>query len=328
METNASADAIRTTSTDGVPPSRRDVWVGMLLYPRHTLPTAAAPVIVASALAAHAHVFSFVLAMAALLAGWFIQLGGVIADNYNNLVRHGDDREHADFVRALKAGVVSLRELKLTVVGCFAFAALVGLYLISAGGLPVLVIGVSSAVAALAYSTGPFPLGDHGLGDVLFFIFFGVVSVGGTYYVQAARVLAPFAWHTWAPSSGTITWAALVSGLAVGALTTNILLIDNLRDLEFDREKHEYTLAVLIGPRWTHVEFVALQCAAYLVPMWLHFRGGFGLRVMLPLVSAPYAVAIARRVLRSRTYESLIPMTPEQGQLLLLFSVLLAVGVL
>jgi len=283
----------------------------MLLYPRHTLPTAAAPVVVAAALAAHAHRFAAAPAGAAFLAGWLIQLGGVIADNYHNLVRHGDDREHADFVRALKGGVVTLRELKLTIAGCFAGAAVAGAYLMTVGGLPVLAIGLVSAAAALAYSAGPFPLGDHGFGDILFFTFFGFVSVTGAYYVQAR----------------TISEGVVVASLAIGALTTNILLIDNLRDLDFDREKHERTLAVIIGPRWTRVEFVLLQVFAFCVPVWLYLQDGFGLRVLLPLLSLPYAVIVTRRVLRLRTYESLLPMTPQQGQVLLVFSALLAAGV-
>ena len=309
-------------------PRRGEVWVGMLLYPRHTLPTAAAPVIVACALAARDHVLAWAPALAAFLAGWLIQLGGVIADNYNNLVRHGDDREHAAFVRALNAGVVTFRELRLTIVGCFGVAGLAGLYLLYVAGVPVVLVGLASIVAALAYSTGPFPLGDNGLGDVLFVAFFGVVSVMGTYYVQAAAVLSPPLSLALSLPAGTLTWPVFLASLAVGALTTNILLIDNLRDLEFDREKNERTLAVLIGPGWTRVEFVAFQALAFVVPFWFLRAGGAGPRALLPLLSLPYAVQIVRRVLRLKTYESLIPMTPQQGQLLLAFSVLFAIGIL
>lgn len=308
-------------------PRRREVWVGMLLYPRHTLPTAVAPVIVGCALAARAHVLALGPALAAFLAGWLIQLGGVIADNHNNLVRHGDDREHADFVRALKAGVVTLRELKLTIVGCFGVAGVAGLYLVYVGGLPVVVVGLASMAAALAYSSGPYPLGDNGLGDILFFTFFGVVSVMGTFFVQAAHALGPSPFLSLTVPAGAITVPVFVASLAVGALTTNILLIDNLRDLEFDREKNERTLAVLIGPRWTRVEFVAFQVLGFAVPFWLWLVGGAGPRVLLPLLSLPYAVLVTRRVLRLETYESLLPLTPQQGQVLLAFSVLFAISV-
>jgi 1,4-dihydroxy-2-naphthoate octaprenyltransferase len=148
------------------------------------------------------------------------------------------------------------------------------------------------------------------LGDPLFFVFFGVVSVTATYYVQA----------------GAVTSLALVASLSVGALTTNILVIDNIRDLEHDREKNERTLAVLIGPRWSRVEYVMLLAIAYSIPVWLWLGWGMGRLVLLPLLSIPYAVVVARRVLRARTHDEMIPLTPQAGQVLLAYCVLLGVG--
>ncbi len=290
--------------------SRRDVWVRMLLYPRHTLPTAAAPVLVALGLARRDGMTAWCPALAAFVAGWLVQLGGVIADNYFNLTRHPEDREHALFVQALNAGVVSLLELRRAIWACYAGAAVVGLYLISVGGLPVLVVGLASIVASLAYSAGPRPLGDNGLGDPLFFLFFGIVSVTATYYVQA----------------GAVTHLALVASLPVGALTTNILVIDNIRDLEHDRAKNERTLAVLIGPRWSRAEYLVLLAIGYAIPLWMWLDWGVGRLVLLPLLSIPYAVVVARRVLRARTHDEMIPLTPQAGQVLLAYCVLFGVG--
>lgn len=306
-------------------PSRREVWVHMLLYPRHTLPTALAPVMVACGLAYHDRVFSLLPALAALLAGWLIQLGGVIADNYNNLKRHGDDREHPEFVRALHANVITFRELGLSVLACFAVAALAGLYLAWVGGLPVIIIGVASMVAALAYSTGPFPLGDNmGLGDPLFFVFFGLVSVMGTYLVQVADVLGtPMAMHL---PDGALTLNGLLVSLPVAALTTNILVIDNIRDREFDLAKNERTLAVIVGPVWSRVEYVALLVLAYAVPVYLWWGHSLGPSVLLPLLSIPYGAVVARRVLQSTSHQQLIPMTPQAGQVLVAHALLFTVG--
>jgi 1,4-dihydroxy-2-naphthoate octaprenyltransferase len=305
--------------------TRREVWVEMLLYPRHTLPTAFAPVLVGSALAWHDGVFDASAALAAFAAGWLIQLGGVIADNYNNLRRHGDDREHPRFVEALKAGVVTLAELRRAVLGCHAGAVVAGLYLVYLGGLPVLVIGVLSIAASLAYSSGPYPLGDNfGLGDPLFFVFFGVVSVMGSYYVQvAAHAGQPLA-LTLLPAG--ISSVAFMASLPMGALCTNILVIDNIRDLRFDRDKKEHTLAVLVGPRASHAEYVALLVLAYAVPVVLFVQGRFGWPVVLPVLSIPYAVHVARRVLRTTDYAALLPMTPHAAQVLLAHAVLFAAG--
>jgi 1,4-dihydroxy-2-naphthoate octaprenyltransferase len=305
--------------------TRRDVWVDMLLYPRHTIPTALAPVVVASALAHHDGVFAAGPAAAAFLAGWLVQLGGVVTDNYNNLRRHGDDLEHPRFVEALRAGVVTFAQLRNAIIACFVVAILAGLYLVYVGGVPLLAIGAASILAALAYSTGPRPLGDNfGLGDPLFFVFFGLVSVMATYYAEAASVLAP------PLSLGLVghglTSTSFLASLPVAALCTNILVIDNIRDLQFDREKNERTLAVIIGPFWSRVEYMALLSLAYAVPPWLWLRGGFGPWALLPLASIPYALVVARRVMVRTTHEELIPMTPQAGQVLLLHSLLFAVG--
>ncbi len=303
--------------------TRRDVWVGMLLYPRHTLPTAAAPVLVAVGLARSDGLFHWPAAVAAFVAGWMIQLGGVFTDNYTNLSRHPDDAEHADFVLAVATGLISLAEIRQAILFTYALGALSGAYLAWLGGVPAIVIGVASVLASLTYSTGPFPLGDRALGDPLFFLFFGIVSVVGSYYVQAAAVLSP-PFPLW-PPMGSIAWPAFVASLPIAALTTNILVIDNIRDREYDRAKHEWTLAVLIGRRGSHVEYLALVALAYAVPVALWLAGA-GRTMLLPLVTLPYAIATARRVLRASSHEAMIPLTPQAGQVLLAFAVFFALG--
>jgi 1,4-dihydroxy-2-naphthoate octaprenyltransferase len=307
-----------------MPVTRKQVWVEMLLYPAHTLPTALAPVLVAIGLAVHDRVLALGPAIAALIAGWLIQLGGVFTDNYYNLSRHPDDEEHAAFVEAVNTGVISLAEIRRAIYATFGVALIAGLYLVGVAGLPVVYVGLASIAGALVYSAGPFPLGDNGLGDPLFFVFFGIVSVAATYYVQAASRLGG-AFAAWfAP--GTLTTGALVAGLPVAALTTAILVIDNIRDLEYDRAKGERTLAVLIGPFWSRVEYSTLVVFAYLVPLWFRLRAGFGMLVFLPLLTAPLALAVARRVWRARTHVEMIPLTPAAGRVVVLYSLLFAVG--
>ncbi|MBL8721792.1 MAG: 1,4-dihydroxy-2-naphthoate octaprenyltransferase [Myxococcales bacterium] len=303
--------------------TRKQVWVEMLLYPAHTLPTAAAPVAVAMGLAAHDRVLAVGPALLALLAGWLVQLGGVFTDNYYNLSRHPDDEEHAQFVEAVNTGVITLAELRRAIFATFGVAVLAGLYLIGVAGLPVLYVGLASIAGALSYSAGPFPLGDHGLGDPLFFVFFGLVSVGATYYVQAAARLGGF--PLWFPP-GTVPLRAIVAGLPVAALTTCILVIDNIRDLEYDRNKGERTLAVIIGPRWSRVEYTALMLFAYTVPVWFWLRAGFGPFVLLPCATLPLALSVAARVWRSETHAEMIPLTPAAGRVVLIFSLLFAFG--
>lgn len=304
-------------------PTRHDVWVRMLLYPRHTLPTAAAPVAVATGLAVADGVAAAGPAAAAFVAGWLVQLGGVFADNYNNLRRNPDDREHPAFVRALEAGVITLRTLRRAVWATYLAAVVVGLYLVWVGGVPALIIGLVSILAGLAYSSDPFPLGDRALGDPLFFVFFGVVSVTGTYYAQAASVLGPS--FPIVPPPGTLPAAAFVVSLPVAALTTNILVIDNIRDRKFDAEKNEITLAVLLGDTWSRVEYLALLALAYAVPAVMVWAGA-GPWVLLPFLTLPYGLIVAGRVWARRSHEELIPMTPQAGQVVLAYSILFGLG--
>jgi len=290
--------------------TRGEVWRRKLLYPGHTLPTAAAPVLVACGLAVHGHVFSAAPALAALLAGWLIQLGGVLTDNYENLVRQPEDREHPELVEALRAGTLSLAQLKAAIAACYAIALLAGGFLLWVAGPLVLWIGLASIVASWAYSAGPCPIGKLGLADPLFFVFFGIVSVLGAYYVQAQAL----------PS------VALALSLPVGALTTNILIVDDIRDREFDAVKGKRTVAVRFGKEWSRAEFLALLALAYLAPLWFRLGFGFSTWILLPLLTAPYAFATARAVLTRDRYEQLVPVTPMAGRLLLAYCALLAIG--
>jgi 1,4-dihydroxy-2-naphthoate polyprenyltransferase len=300
--------------------SRKEIWTRKLLYPGHTFPTAAAPVIVAVGLAYHDGVFAPVPAMVAFLAGWLIQFAGVVTDNYENLVQQPEDREHPELVSAIKSGLLTLAGLKTTIIACYGLALLAGLYLIVVGGAPVVAIGLASILASWAYSAGPWPVGRHGWADPLFFLFFGTVSVMGTYYVQSAAVLGPSDWAAGFPLS------AFALSLPIGALITNILIIDDIRDREFDAVKGKSTIAVRFGRSWSRAEFLALMGLSYLAPFWFWLGLGMSAWVLLPLLSLPMAVLVARAVCSLDRFVDLVPMTPRAAQLVLGYSALLALG--
>ncbi len=302
--------------------SRREVWRRKLLYPGHTLPTAAAPVLVSIGLAVHHHVFAAAPAFLAFLAGWLIQLGGVLTDNHENLVQQPEDREHPELVQALKLGTLSLSELKAAISACYVLALLAGAYLLYIAGPFVLLIGLCSIAASWAYSAGPWPIGRHGLADPLFFVFFGIVSVVGGYYVQAAAGAVPGSWFV----REALPAGVLAFGLPIGALTTNILIIDDIRDRDFDAAKGKRTVAVRFGKDWSRAEVCALSILAYLAPFWFWQGLDFSAWILLPLLTVPYAWTIARAVLALDRFEDLVPITPRAGQLLLAYAVLLAIG--
>lgn len=303
-----------------LPWSRRELWKRKLLYPGHTFPTAAAPVMVAVGLAVHDHVFAAIPALLAFLAGWLIQVGGVFTDNYENLIRAPDDREHPELVQALKVGTLSLSELKTTIWTCYLLATLAGAYLYHVAGMPVVAIGLLSIGASWLYSAGPFPFGRHGIADPVFFVFFGIVSVTASYFVQAAA-------HQPGLVFQALPLAAFALSLPLGALTTNILIIDDVRDREFDAAKGKNTIAVRFGKEWSRAEFLLLLALSYGVLFWFWLGLGFNGWVLLPLLTLPFAMAIARSVCKLDRYQDLVPMTPKAAQLLLGYSGLLAIGV-
>ena len=309
------------TTTDH---SRREAWL-MAARP-HTLPAAAAPVIVGTGLAVHEGLFAPLPALAAFIGAALIQIGTNFANDYYDAVKGVDTDDREGFTRVTQSGLIAPESVKRATYATFALAVLVGVYLVYVGGLPILVIGLASVASGLAYAGGPYPLGSHGLGDLFVFVFFGVVAVTDTFYVQAAQVLAaPF--PTGVPP-GTVTLAAVVASLPVAAISTDILVVNNVRDLETDREAGKKTLAVLVGYRASRAEFVGLLALAYSVPFWFWLVAGFSPAVLLPVVTLPYAASIARTVLTDSSGDALNPALERTGKLLAGYSVLFALGLI
>ncbi|NHN49665.1 1,4-dihydroxy-2-naphthoate polyprenyltransferase [Halostella sp. JP-L12] len=301
--------------------SRTKAWL-MAARPQ-TMPAAAAPVLVGTGLAVRDGVFAPLPALVAFIGAALIQIGTNFANDYYDAVKGADTEDREGFTRVTQSGIIAPREVKRATAVTFGLAVLSGTYLVYVGGLPILVIGLLSVASGIAYTGGPYPLGYHGLGDLFVFVFFGVVAVTGTYYVQAAQVLAdPLAT---AVPPGTLTATALLASLPVAGVSTAILVVNNVRDMETDAETGKTTLAVLLGYRWSRVEYVALLALAYAVPVrfWLT---DFGPSVLLPLLTLPYAALVARTVCTERSGEALNPALERTGKLLAGFSALFALG--
>jgi 1,4-dihydroxy-2-naphthoate octaprenyltransferase len=271
-------------------------------------------------LAVHDRVFSPVPVLLAFLAGWLIQFAGVVTDNYTNLVRQPDDREHPELVEALHTGLLSLDDLRTTILVAFGTAAVLGALLFLYAGWPVILIGLASILAAWAYSAGPFPFGRHGFADPLFFLFFGTVSVLGAYFVQAAVVLGPGHWRAALP------WTAVAVSLPIGALITNILIIDDIRDCAFDVVKGKNTIAVRFGTCASRAEFAALLVFAYALPFWFWHGLQFSAWVLLPLLTLPLALVVMWQVWQKDRFADLVPMTPRMAMLTVAYAACLAFG--
>ncbi|WP_248897080.1 1,4-dihydroxy-2-naphthoate polyprenyltransferase [Haloplanus halobius] len=302
--------------------SRSRAWL-MAARPQ-TLPAAAAPVVVGTGLAVGEGVIHLPAAVAALLGAALIQIGTNFANDYYDAVKGADTDEREGFTRVTQSGLIPAESVKRATYLTFAAAILVGTGLVYVGGLPILIVGLVSVAAGLAYTGGPYPLGYHGLGDLFVFVFFGVVAVTGTYYVQAAAVFAdplPLA-----IPPGTLPPVAFVASLPIAALSTNILVVNNIRDLETDARAGKRTLAVRLGYRWSRVQYVALLALAYLVPPALWLIGPASPIVLLPLLTLPLAVAVARTVCTRTSGEALNPALERTGKLLAAYAALFGIG--
>ncbi|HEX6549895.1 MAG TPA: UbiA family prenyltransferase, partial [Gammaproteobacteria bacterium] len=184
--------------------------------------------------------------------------------------------------------------------------------------------GIVGILASLAYAAGGIRYVRMGLADPLFLLMFGVVAVVGTYYIQAA----PAAGHVW--SRWVVTEAlplkAFLAGLPVGALVTNVMVIDDIRDRAFDRIKGWRTTAVRFGLAGSRIEYLLLTVFAYLAPFALRLWFDVSAWVLLPLLTLPLAIHIARHVMTRDTTADLLAMTPRASLLAMVYAALLGTG--
>jgi 1,4-dihydroxy-2-naphthoate octaprenyltransferase len=261
-------------------PSAARIW--LLAIRPQTLPAAVAPVLVGLGAAIGADApFRLDTAVACLGVALLLQVVANLANDLADFRRGADTPDRAGPLRVAAAGLLTPRQLEVAIGGAIAAAGVVGLYLVWVGGVVLLVVGALAILAALAYTGGPLPYGYRGLGEVFVFLFFGLVAVTGTAYLQALRVEALF----------------VVAAIPVGTLVTAILVVNNLRDAPTDAAAGKRTLAVILGERFAKAEYVACLAAAALVPIVLVLWGGAGLAVLLPLITVPLALAPLREVL-------------------------------
>lgn len=291
------------------PITRRAAWV-LAARPK-TLPAALAPVLLGATIAVADNRFAFWPALAALTGALLLQIGSNLANDYFDHQKGADTPDRLGPTRVTAAGLLAPHAVRTGMLVVLGLAALIGVYLVIVGGLPILIIGVASLAAAVAYTGGPKPFGYLGLGDLFVFLFFGPIAVAGTYYVQA---------HT-------ITPALLVASLPMGALITNILVVNNLRDIDTDRRAGKMTLAVRLGRTGARMEYGALLAIAYVTPLIL-WMGGGSLWLLAPFVTLPIAVRLGLTIQRAEDGPTLNAALAGSARLALLYAVALAFGFL
>ena len=299
-----------STSLPAAEPARSGLGVWLLAARLPTLTAAAAPVAVGTGVALHDDVARLGPALAALLGAFAIQVGANLANDVADFRRGADTSERIGPPRVTQLGLLSQRHVLAGMWAAFGLATLAGLYLVAVAGWPVVAVGLASIAAALAYTGGPWPFGYHGLGEVFTFVFFGLVAVVGTYFVQAEEVSA----------------GAFAAAVPIGLTVSAILMVNNIRDIATDAAAGKRTLAVLIGREASRWLFLATLALAYLWSAGLWLSGEFSAWTLLAWLSLPLAVPPARAVLASSHGPRLNAALRATARLHLVLGVLLAVG--
>jgi 1,4-dihydroxy-2-naphthoate octaprenyltransferase len=286
------------------------IWV--LAARIRTLPAAVAPVLVGTSLALGAGHFKALAFVAALLGAIFIQVGTNLSNDYSDARRGADTEDRLGPVRVTAGGLVPPRQVLIATYVTFGLAVLCGVYLVYVAGWELIAVGAASILAGVLYTGGPRPYGYEGLGEVFVFLFFGIVAVVGSYYVQTRQ----------------LPWEPFVCAVPVGLLASAILVVNNVRDVDTDRRAGKRTLAVRLGRERTRELYVAMLALAFVCAPLPWPLGSMSAWLLLCWLAAPLAVAVARVVRTRVDGPSLNGALARTGMLQLLFCLLYSAGIL
>jgi 1,4-dihydroxy-2-naphthoate octaprenyltransferase len=276
-----------------------------------TLLAAVVPVMVGSALAISQNQFTFIYSFVALLCSILIQIGTNFTNDLYDHLKGADNKDRKGPERVLNSGLITPTEMKIAIVVVFGLAFLLGLYLVYSVGIVILIIGVLSIAAGLAYTAGPYPLAYNGLGDVFVFAFFGIIGTMGTYYLHMQE----------------FTLLSFLISLPVGALITNILVINNYRDIDEDREAHKNTLVVKLGKRFARFQIISSIIISYIILIVLYTQYNFNFWILLPLSTIPIAY-VQIKMLYTLTGTQLNKTLELSAKYAALFGLLFSVGII
>lgn len=277
-----------------------------------TLTAAFVPVLVGATIAFQHELINWTATTVALICAFLIQIGTNFANDYFDFVKGADTEERIGFERATAKGLISPKTMLNATIICMVLAFVFGLYLVWIGGTIVLIIGLFSLLFGVLYTGGPFPLGYNGLGDLFVFIFFGIVAVMTTYYVNA------LAW------SVDTFWASL----GVGALCTNILVVNNLRDVEQDKIAGKKTLGVLFGETVLKVEYTLMLLLAFAIPPHFYYQLDYEIWIFLPFLILPVALLHTKTIWTETEKRNLNQQLEKTAKFMTLFGLLFSIGII
>ena len=307
-------DNIQSSPTGQNSPASQNSPAGLHLWlagmrPR-TLTIAASPVIVGSALAFHQQgEINWLIALITLLCAFAIQAGTNFFNDAADGERGHDTPTRTGPARLTAQGWASAADVKRAALACFAIAGFGGLYLVNIGGCPILLIGILSIASGYAYSTGPVPLSHTPLGEVFVIVFFGLIAVTGTTYLQ----------------TGIVSTIAGLSGIAIGLFGAAVLMVNNSRDRLEDKQAGRRTLAIIAGTKTSQLIYGFLVAAPFVIQLTnelaLSASGNW-----LPLLPMPFALFLIWRFKQAKTGSDFNMLLIQTAKLQFAFAVLLALG--
>ncbi|MBH15886.1 MAG: 1,4-dihydroxy-2-naphthoate polyprenyltransferase [Gemmatimonadetes bacterium] len=290
--------------------STLSIWVEAI-RPK-TLIASIAPVMIGVSLTVSDGVFEFYPSLVTLLAAVLIQIGTNLANDYYDFVRGADNENRIGPRRVSQVGLISAGKVKRAMTLSLGMAFLFGIYLVGVGGWVIAVIGLISIVCAVGYTAGPFALAYNGLGDIFVFIFFGPIAVGGTYWVQA----------------GVFSNDAVLAGVGIGALTTMILVANNMRDVDNDKVTGKNTLVVRMGLNFSRVEYVVLLILGLMTPIVGIVRFEWPVSSLLSHLTLLFAFSPMRVIMHSSDPRVLMSALPSTARTVGFYALLLSLGLL
>ena len=274
-----------------------------------TLPAAACPVVAGIFLARIDGAFAWLPAVICLLFAFLVQIGTNFANDYFDFKKGSDTDQRKGPARAVASGWITPKAMLNATIVTLALAFFVGLSLIPFGGWSLLLLGVLSIACAVLYTGGPYPLAYKGLGDVFVILFFGLIAVAFTYFVQVGE-------HS------IETW---VVGFAMGLLINNLLVVNNMRDIDEDRQSNKMTLPARFGRNFAVIQYqaaITIACFIMLILAFVTDRYVY----FLPAMSYPVGRYLAIMTMSAKTPQNYNRVLALTSVFLILFTCLFAGG--
>jgi len=289
-------------------PSSVKIWINAL-RPK-TLPAGMIPVIIGGSVAYSQGYFNSGLFIITLICALLIQIITNFINEIYDYKRGADGDDRLGPERAVAARKIASSTMRNVSVILILITFILGMILVAHAGIGILAVGIISLIFAWAYTGGPFPIAYKGLGDIFVFIFFGLIAVSGTYYVQTLR----------------FDWVAFLSGIAPGVFSMNILAVNNIRDIDTDPSAGKITLAVRLGKKKAKILYAVLNIVAY-IPLIVIYLITKNTYVLLPLITLIYASVLIKNVF-TKTGKDLNGVLAGTGKLLLIYGLLFCISLI